>query len=730
MIMKYIDDKIIEIRQRNLPTLEKEKNKINQEVDLLEQIKGKLLSLNPEFKKEKIDSLIKDLETEKIKIENIISRWKSGVIKIAVAGLEKAGKTTFLNNIINNNIVTLPAFAERCTATLCEIEHSLKEKAILSFFREEEFVEKIIIPDIEELNKNKNLEVKINIPKSIIDFNKIELPNENTFETGTTSKMILSRLHEMQNKSDEFQNYLGSRNKEISIEEVKNWVAHKEGTSESNAKSIAIERCTVYTKIADGDVPLVLLDTPGVNDPNPRARRRTLELVEKEADLLLFMSRPGNQPSPTREFQQFVSDIRSFDSTVSVQDFQLYILNDDKRVQDSDMYLEKHKHLLLEKPYEISPEKIIEVNATDYDSIKACFSKINEFLFGNLKNRDYNTIQKINESIHHLDDNIFSLLDKISKDIPDDREILIEEIKEYEKRFNDFFAYIEKSTKELINQIENDKSIKDYHDQMRKKLFNNAKEIYDNIPSYKELLERALKTPDGDPYRLGCVEYALPQINKLINSLTYTLKDFGKTIQAKFVELISNSPLQIPLKGEDNRTKIISLITLFQEIFEGTDIGATEIESLKDILNSADNINKTFRWELRPAVYCVNYQYKKIYPDKFKKLISKYKLGNSSNNTQPAQESLGDDIIQALSIMKFFIKNQQYDLGAIASDIIANWYFSMIYNKKEAWKEALKKKIKLILPERCDFRNNSEKNKEVRDIINNLSKTITSKTNN
>ena len=736
--MAYIDNEIIEARKSNTILLDKEIKKINQEQDFLCSLKGSLLSLNPEFGIRDIDSSINKLELEKSKITNIKSRWESGVIKIAVAGLEKAGKTTFLNNIINGEVVTLPAFAERCTATLCEIKNSEKEKSVLSFFSEATFLKNIIIPDIEELNRDRNLEKKIDIPNSITSFNRIKLPDENIFNTGTSSRMILSRLRDIQSKSGEFQGLLGHPNKEIDIKEVKDWVAHKEGTSATNPKSIAIERCTVYTKIADGNEPLMLLDTPGVNDPNPRARRRTLELVEKEADLLLLMSRPRNQPSPTAEFQNFVNDIRSFDSSVSVQDFQLYILNDDKGIRDSSKYLETHKRLLMEEPYAIPSEKIIEVDAMDGDSIKKCFTKINEFLSQNLKARDRFTVQKICESIYKVEAGILELLESISRNIPADCNDVESAVPIYNAWFDEFWGTLIAETKNLISVIRTDPAILKYHTVMMDKFHDVSVRIVKELPTEQELINRAGKTEDLIPNQIGSIDYAVPQINKLLNEITDSVKDFSNIVQSRFVELISKTQLSILLKGDDDKSKIRNLVALFKEIFYGTDISDAGIKSLEEILNSSDSIDRIFRWELRPAVYCVNAQYREMYPvllkNRIDRLYSRYPSGKDEGETKKnngkvslSDKSVRGNIIQAVKMIERVLKNQQYDFGEVAEDIIGNWFFSMVYGKKSVWRDCLLKERNILVPKLSESVKNTRKNKEIRTIINNISTVITSK---
>lgn len=475
----------------------------------------------------------------------------------------------------------------------------------------------------------------------------------------------------------------------------------------------------------------MLLDTPGVNDPNPRARRRTLELVEKEADLLLLMSRPRNQPSPTAEFQNFISDIRSFDSSVSVQDFQLYVLNNDKSVQDSDRYLKTHKQLLMGEPYAIPSERIIEVDATNADSIKKCFSKINEFLSINLVKRDEFSIQKIRESIYKVEAGILELLESISKNIPADVNDVDSIIPLYNEWFNEFWKTLIKETNNLISAIRTDSAILKYHSIMIEKFKSVSIRIFNGLPSEQELIDRAKKTDGMLPNQIGSIEYAVPQINKLLNDITDSIKDFSKIIQSRFVELISKSQLSVLLKGDDDKAKIANLMQLFRVLFEGSEISEAEIGSLKEILDSSNNIDRIFRWELRPAVYCVNYQYRKMYPsvlkERIKCLYSRYASGKFENEISVSDESLGSTVKQAIKMIKLVLENQQYDFGEVAADIIGNWYFSMVYGRQSIWRDRLLKERQVLVPKLGEFSKNSQKNKEIRDILKNLSSIIVSK---
>lgn len=94
--MKYIKQSILDKRTSLLPLLDKEMQAITAKLSLLEEIKQALRKSKDIINDAEISSLVYSLENEKSKLKALASRWKSGIVKIAVGGLEKAGKTTFL----------------------------------------------------------------------------------------------------------------------------------------------------------------------------------------------------------------------------------------------------------------------------------------------------------------------------------------------------------------------------------------------------------------------------------------------------------------------------------------------------------------------------------------------------------------------------------------------------------------------------------------------------------
>ena len=109
------------------------------------------------------------------KITKSIDKWRTKLVnqkfEVAIIGLEKAGKSTMANSLLNQDY--LPHAISRCTFTTAKIESDKnKDEAIINFYTEDEFIlrfnalcEKINLQnlnfknlDIKRLNKSINIE--------------------------------------------------------------------------------------------------------------------------------------------------------------------------------------------------------------------------------------------------------------------------------------------------------------------------------------------------------------------------------------------------------------------------------------------------------------------------------------------------------------------------------------------------------------------------------------------
>ena len=84
--------------------------------------------------------LRKQLKNLKAEAETVLRKLKNNEFEIAIVGLEKAGKSTFANALMENNL--LPTKDPRCTFTSTQIEYSGDDKddsATVSFYNDDEF---------------------------------------------------------------------------------------------------------------------------------------------------------------------------------------------------------------------------------------------------------------------------------------------------------------------------------------------------------------------------------------------------------------------------------------------------------------------------------------------------------------------------------------------------------------------------------------------------------------
>ena len=87
----------------------------------------------------------------------LLDKLEKGEYEIAIVGLEKAGKSTFANALMENDV--LPSKDPRCTYTTTSIRYGTTDYATVEFFSREEFdrsfranLKKMGIPHAEDLS--------------------------------------------------------------------------------------------------------------------------------------------------------------------------------------------------------------------------------------------------------------------------------------------------------------------------------------------------------------------------------------------------------------------------------------------------------------------------------------------------------------------------------------------------------------------------------------------------
>lgn len=236
------------------------------------------------------EDIIHQLTASKKNSEILLHKLKSNEYEIAIVGLEKAGKSTFANALMENEI--LPTDDQRCTYTATRIEYSSNDHAIVSFYSKEEF--------------NKDFKDKLN---------KIGIINAEKYSYDTMNKGTYLSLYEDVNEEkkrlyedslhqdiiDILDNYnslddlLGQMPKAFSSDDINS--KKLESFITSPDKAIAVKEVVIYSSKLENMKEAVIYDVPGFNSPTALHHEQTLDKM-KSADAIIIVAK-GDEPSIT-----------------------------------------------------------------------------------------------------------------------------------------------------------------------------------------------------------------------------------------------------------------------------------------------------------------------------------------------------------------------------------------------------------------------------------------------
>jgi GTPase SAR1 family protein len=229
------------------------------------------------------------------RIEQRLSRVRESTCRVAVIGLEKAGKSTFINAWIGGQ--ALPADRERCTWAASTIRNGSRIQAEIVFSTREEFD-----ADVNKLYQDAGLDRgKFPFPLSEDASANPELPPKITNHNEYKDIEDLSRFW------SEINPQLG-RGKLIvtanSVAELRTKIFPYISRLEEGGKKIG----TAYAvKQVNIDIPLednlefTIDDLPGVNAPGNRAEEMTFRSLRETADVIVFIKNAASNASPDRD---------------------------------------------------------------------------------------------------------------------------------------------------------------------------------------------------------------------------------------------------------------------------------------------------------------------------------------------------------------------------------------------------------------------------------------------
>ncbi len=274
-----------------LSTYEQEKQQYLQEIDktntVIERVlKNQHLQLATNIQIEKMREILEKNQKFKHKLQ-------SNEFEIAIVGLEKAGKSTFANALIDNYV--LPSAPERCTFTSTRLV-SGDDNATVEFYTEAEF-NQIFCDMLEELDypssQSENFRT-IDLLKFEQYFDNLGGSNPGLYKShlGKTDEEIKDILKNRdrltltgatqtfsgdQLNKDEFQSYIKGENNDTS--------------KPRSVKSIEIKSAQLKNM-----ENAIIYDVPGFDSPTQLHIRQTEDRLKK-ADVIILVTNVGRNPS-------------------------------------------------------------------------------------------------------------------------------------------------------------------------------------------------------------------------------------------------------------------------------------------------------------------------------------------------------------------------------------------------------------------------------------------------
>ena len=235
----------------------------------------------------------------------VLSRLHSREFAVAVVGLEKAGKSTLGNALINSEI--LPEYTERCTYTTTELRAGEHNEAEITFYTDEEFT-RIFRDMLSSVGYTGTADFRNIKPE---DFSRYwEAVGEDSSKrdiyerhNGKTDEDILTILRGSSTIGDllgkpvkkfTWDNEQGSSEFQLYITGINGY--NPDGSAIRTAHPYAVKNVVIRSTELGDMSNIVLYDVPGFDSTTELHKRQTEQML-KEADAIILVTNVGDRPN-------------------------------------------------------------------------------------------------------------------------------------------------------------------------------------------------------------------------------------------------------------------------------------------------------------------------------------------------------------------------------------------------------------------------------------------------
>lgn len=340
------------------------------------------------------------------KFSQLTDRFNRDEICIGIGGAARMGKSTFLQAVTGLGDEQIPTSDKFfTTAGRSLIVNATEAVAIADMHTERSFLEKVIAPMCREIG--------IQAPASLDELKRLELPQEeNTQQAIDVIKRLKDTIDNLSSISNEL---TGEKQRRISIENVRDFVAYPEGGEIKAGKFMAVDKITIYAPFPGSEVKqLRVVDLPGLGEAGRNLAKVQTEGMQDICDATLLMKRPMDA-----NVEWTLNDTTALDAIQSASPllkdqtkYTAILANVDGDTKDrADTCIKGIQNQLTGRHFEI-----IRCDARDRDAVtNKTMPEILRFLAKNLPDLDNEIFKKTEEEAKNTKEGLRKALSKVKE---------------------------------------------------------------------------------------------------------------------------------------------------------------------------------------------------------------------------------------------------------------------------------------------------------------------------
>jgi hypothetical protein len=288
----------------------------------------------------RLGEYIKDLDNQKKKLDWILQKLKQGYIEVAFAGLEKAGKSTFINAFVEMDI--LPSAHERTTFTITELRYSPESKVEVEFYSYSEFLNEVFRKMLEEIKYSNPDTVSLeSFSKRDLEEHFKYLQEQDKATYALHANRTETDLKDIIRGKDKIVSLLGNEKKVFSEENIESYKKYITDKYESRA----VKRVTIYTPKLENLKNIIIYDLPGFDSPTIIHSKFTVETLKK-VDAIVFV-RKLREPSIKGPELDIINQVKEEDG-IPIKEKTFFFLNQADLVDRKEEIIEDKEKFIKE----------------------------------------------------------------------------------------------------------------------------------------------------------------------------------------------------------------------------------------------------------------------------------------------------------------------------------------------------------------------------------------------